>query len=624
MPRIPSPHFQDILQQRLSRRHFLKLTVAGAFTALTPGGFPFLPSRPAHAEESVKTSFTAGFTPPDAAIRPEFRVAAEYRSQILLRWGDPLHPDLPPFNPARLTADEQQKRFGYNNDYIAFFALPTPAGADEAGLLCVNHETTDPTLMIPENEKSRSDPQKLRALVNLELAAHGLSIVEFRRYGESWQAYSGRYTRRLDALSTLCRISGPAAGHSRMQTTQDPSGTVVKGTLGNCAGGVTPWGTWLTAEENIDQYFSGDLAFIPEEKRNHARMGIRTVPAFSHWAEADARFNLHSEPHEPNRFGWVVEVDPFNPGAPPVKRTALGRFKHEGATVTLAPDGRVVVYMADDEAAEYLYRFTSRDAFVKGGDTSTLLDHGTLEVARFYEDSSMQWLPLVHGFGPLIEENGFASQADVVIEARTAAEMMGATPLDRPEDIAVIPETQQVVIALTGNPRRLYPDPLHPFAPNLSGQVLVLTPPKGDHMADSFTWDIILPPKSLTRPDNLAVDPEGRLWVATDGMERFSGLSDGLFLWPLTDGAKPLRLVSAPLGAEISGPCFTPDGSTLFLSVQHPGEGSDFHTPSTRWPDFQEGMPPRPAIVAIRKRQPTDHPKAPPHLVGSPPPASPE
>jgi hypothetical protein len=470
-----------------------------------------------------------------------------------------------------------------------------------------------------------------REQVDVELAAHGHGIIEIRRDPASgrWSYVADSpYNRRITALATPCRISGPAAGHERLQTRDDPTGTRVIGTLNNCAGGKTPWGTLLIAEENFNIYFSGDVERSPEA-RNHQQYGIRQKSSYA-WSRYHDRFSIESEPNEPNRFGWMVEVDPYDPLSVPVKRTALGRFKHEGATCVVNKDGRLVVYSGDDERFEYIYRFVSKGRFTPGDDSVNrgLLDDGTLFVARFDADGSLIWLPLTFGAGPLTAENGFASQADVLIETRRAADLMGATPMDRPEDIEPNLLTGIVYVNLTNNSKRARDqvDAANPRGPNPHGHIIALSPPGGagrdrDHAHERFTWDVFLlagDPKNpadgalyhpqtsdagwLSSPDNMAFDRQGRIWIATDGAPN-AGFADGVWA-AATRGAEAARtrhFYRAPLDAEVCGPEFNPDDTAFFVAIQHPGddEGRSFDAPSTRWPDFKDGMPPRPSVQVI-------------------------
>jgi secreted PhoX family phosphatase len=415
-------------------------------------------------------------------------------------------------------------------------------------------------------------------------------------------------------------------------TGADPTGTRVLGTINNCAGGLTPWGTVLTCEENFNGYFGGDLTNTPEEvARDYRLYGIGSRSRFA-WSRFHDRFDLAKEPNEPNRFGWVVEFDPYNAGSVPVKRTALGRTKHEGATTVLNRDGRLVVYLGDDDRGQFVYKFVTRgkvDAANRAAN-SDLLDDGTLYAARFEASGKLRWLPLVHGQGPLTPANGFASQADVVVLARRAAELAGATPMDRPEDIETNPVSGRVYCVLTNNPdrSRIQVDAANPRFENRTGHLLEIIPPGAeseagaDHAAEEAVWDFFLiagdPVQGntyynpgvtrngwLACPDNIAFDRQGRIWIATDqgGAQADFGIGDGLYGSDVQGSGRavPRLFFRVPVGAETCGPCLTPDDRTFFVAVQHPGEGSVFETPSTRWPDFAPGMVPRPSVVAITK-----------------------
>jgi secreted PhoX family phosphatase len=572
-------------------------------------------------------------------------VAEGYEARVLIRWGDPVLADAPAFDVTRLTAAAQERQFGYNCDFVGYAPLPFGSDSSDRGLLCVNHEYTSTSFMWPGLRRANLTERMTKDMVEVELAAHGVSIVEIRRQNGIWRVETGsRYNRRVTMLSTEMEISGPAAGSERLKTSADPTGRRVIGTLNNCAGGMTPWGTMLTAEENFHQYFAGRPDGL-KEQANYRRYGIAGRPAYAWWGRHFDRFNIGKEPNEPNRFGWIVEIDPYGPAARPVKRTALGRCKHENASCVLNADGRVVVYSGDDEPFEYVYKFVSARRFDPDNRAANLnlLDDGTLYVARFDEDGSVHWLPLVHGSGPLTAANGFASQADVLIEARRAADLLGATPMDRPEDVDANPRTGTVYVMLTNNARRGAVDDAdarrrvnraNPRAGNSYGHVLAMMPPVArggfDHASTEFTWKLPIlcgdpqrsdtgtrygtgttPDGMFAAPDNVAFDSRGRMWITTDqgsNWPKLSNACDGVFAMEV-EGAYAYvarRFYTAPLGAEICGPCFTPDDRTLFVSIQHPAtdgvKDSNFDTPATRWPDFRDDMPPRPSVVAITRR----------------------
>ncbi len=633
------PELQQILERRLGRRDLL----AGALrsTALGVGLFaiPTLPVRGATTSGTDRFEFTEI----RHGIDGTHHVPPGYEAEVLIRWGDPLFEDAPSFDPDNQSSRAQARQFGYNNDFIGFIPLQRTDDTVTRAVLCVNHEYTNEELMIPRlGPQERTVPpfrDMTAELVGIEMAAHGASLFEIVRVDGRWRVdRAAPRNRRLTVGDTGFAISGPAAGSARMATRADPAGRKVVGTVNNCAGGVTPWGTFLIAEENFNVYFSGDIEATGAEQENHLRYGV-PVEWYA-WGDFDDRFDISVEPNEPNRFGWVVEVDPHDPASVPVKRTALGRMKHEGARCLASKDGRVAIYMGDDQSFEYLYKFVSHDP-VNPDDPSAnrdLLDSGTLSVAVFNEDGTVSWKPLVYGQGGLDERNGFTGQADVLIETRRAADILGATPLDRPEDVDG-DGLGNVFVLLTYNKAReaAQVDAVNARARNRWGQIIQLHVEGADHAADTCRWSVLVQcgdPKDasvnatwnpatsengwFSCPDNCAVDHRGRLWVSTDqGMEwkTVSGTADGL--WALeTEGPRRgtgKMFFRAPVGAELCGPCFSDDDTTLFVAVQHvaadgardyPGFGRDssYEDPATRWPDFDPQLPPRPALVAITRR----------------------
>lgn len=637
-----SPTIGDVILARFSRRQALRgLSATAALAALAPlaragTGDGTQGGTEAETEGAAGTAASAPaltFKEVPHGNSESHVVAEGYEAQTLIRWGDPLEAGAPAFDPLHQTAAAQAKQWGYNNDFIGWMSLPEGAGTAGRGLLCVNFEYTDTQLMFPGLKEGELD-KVTKEQCEIEMAAHGHGVAEIRRddVTNTWSVVKDSpYNRRITLLATECRISGPAAGHDRLKTNSDPTGTRVVGTLNNCAGGKTPWGTVLIAEENFNLYFGGDPEKTPEA-RSLRRLGFKPQSRHAWWMHFE-RFNVEKDPHEPNKFGWMVEYDPYDPASVPVKRTALGHFKHEGATTVLNADGRIVAYSGDDERFDYIYRYVSDDRFdpAAGKENGTLLDKGTLSVARFHDDGRLSWMPLVFGQRPLTPENGFASQADVLIETRRAADLMGATPMDRPEDVETNPATGIVYVALTYNEKRTAEktDAVNPRGPNDNGHIIELIPPGNgaagrDHAAAEYRWDIFLlagdPSKPeqgaryhegvsdngwLSAPDNVAFDRQGRIWIATDGLPRF-GVADGAFVAETQGPQRALtrQFYRTPIGAELCGPEFNGDDSAYFASVQHPGDTKDstFDAPSTRWPDFQKGMPPRPSVQVIVKK----------------------
>ena len=616
-----NPDFAQILAASPSRRRLLQAGLGGA--ALSFFGIPALAA--SFARPSIS------FTAIAASVEDAVRVPEGYAVQLLYAWGDPVS-NGPAFKAdASNSAAEQAEQAGMHHDGMHFFALPESGkSASIRGVLCINHEYTDESLLHTDGIASWSHAKTLKSQ-----SAHGVSVIEVERKGTGkearWQVVRpSPYARRITARTPI-RISGPAASAPAMRTKDDRRGNVVFGTLGNCAMGHTPWGSYLTCEEHFDSYFNG----LEKPSADQKRYGIREKGAGLRWHEHDSRFDVATDPNESNRFGWVVEIDPMAPTKAPVKRTALGRIKHEGAVTTLAGDGRVVVYMGDDERFEYLYKFVSRNRFdsSKPAANANLLDEGTLYVARFGEDGQGQWQALEHGQNGLTADNGFIDQADVLIRTRQAADQAGATRMDRPEGIAVHPQSGEVYCSLTNNSQRgvgTAPgvDAANPRRENRFGHILRWREQGGDAGSQRFAWDIFarcgdpqqadenkrgnLKGDAFACPDGLYFDPEGRLWIQTDISS--SGLKQGdytrfgnnqMLVADVTSG-ETRRFLTGPNGCEITGITRTPDGRSLFINIQHPGEGARPGTdPRSGWPASQfpeaTGGRPRSATIVITR-----------------------
>jgi uncharacterized protein len=654
--------FDVILGTRLSRRSVVTAAATGIGLA---------------ACAQIPTKDGATTTPgPFTGIAPRrddaFIVAEGYRYNIVARWGESLFAGTRDFDIRKLAdtswlnpaaVDEQLRQFGTNCDAVQYF--PLAPGRAAQGLVCVNHEYFSGELMWPghhgvgmkADERRRWMDQHPYAVAYMQ-AAHGVAVMQLQRDSDGWtRDLSSRFTRRVSALTPM-EISGPARGHALMRTTADPEGVRILGTFANCAAGKTPWGTYLTSEENIDDYFAGGrtLRAQGDSALNEAnrRFPMREN-SFYGWDLQDPRFDLAHEPHEPMRFGWMVEIDPHDPVSVPRKRTALGRFQHEGANTIVGKTGHVAAYMGDDEKFEYIYKFVTREPFDPKNPAANrdLLDQGTLYVARFDADGKGAWLPLVHDEkGPLNSRAGFASQGDVVIKVRAAADLLGATPMDRPEDVEPSPVTGRIYIACTksedresaegvdqwsGRDVEVGVNAANPRPNNISGHIIEIQEAGDDATATRFEWNVFLlagnpaagrfivdarelaPGKlgaqdtffagygnaadvtEIHCPDNLGIDPAGRLWIVTDTDNRGQP-NNGCFVVP-TDGPERGRLrqlASGPVGSELCGCEFTPDGRTLFLSVQHPGEGGTIENARSHWPDGP-GQPARSALLAIER-----------------------
>lgn len=612
-PAAQSPSCESHVTRRAVLKSGLGLAVLSLF------GLPACTTPTRSASEPL-----LGFKAIPASAEDIVRVPEGYRTEVLVRWGDPIGSlnGEPAYRAdASNNAEEQLLQSGMHHDGMHFFPLPTGSSSSTHGLLVTNHEYTDDGLLHPDGMKTWS-AEKVRK----SQAAHGVSVIEIRSENGQWQVVRpSRYARRITAFTPM-RLSGPAAGNDLMKTSADPTGREVLGTFNNCANGFTPWGTFLTCEENFNFYFDGGATITPEMGRYglQKRQGLR-------WQEHDPRFDLAREPNEANRFGWVVEIDPFDPASKPVKRTALGRFKHEGAA--LATDGRLVYYMGDDETFEYIYKFvTAKSWNPRSREVNrNLLDEGRLYVARFDDNGKGVWLPLVHGNHGLTAANGFASQAEVLIRARLAADTVGATPMDRPEWVAVHPETREVYCALTSNAKRgdtgqVAASAANPRALNSFGHIVRWREAGDDPTATTFEWDIFLlagdpanadPAKrgnvkgdAFGSPDGLWVDPRGVLWIETDVTTRtlkqgdYANLGNNQMLAADPATGEVRRFLTGPNGCEITGIAQTPDGTTMFINIQHPGEAAnergnpDQPNAVSSWPD---GGRPRSATIVIRK-----------------------
>ncbi len=554
----------------------------------------------------------------------------------MIRWGEPILRGAPAFDPEKQSAKAQAGQFGYNNDFLALLPLRGEHGRQ---ILVANHEYTDEVLMFRDY-----DPENpTREQVEIAWAAHGLSAVvveEERGSGRLKPVTRHRLNRRVTA-TTEFRLTGPAAGSDLVKTSADRTGRKVLGTLNNCSGGTTPWGTTLHGEENFNQYFANG------SRATDKRYGLGTGATERKWERFDKRFDVAQEPNEPHRFGYVVELDPYDPDSTPRKHTLLGRFKHEAATVRLTHDGRPVVYTGDDERFDYFYKFVGSKRMRHGNSrwarehNLSLLDEGTLYVAKLSGDSpeieidgtgklpgdgefdgSGTWIPLVTATedGAVSHVEGMTAE-EVCVFTRLAGDKVGATKMDRPEDIEPSPKTGKVYVALTNNSNRgkagyAGPDEANPRNSNKHGHVLELTERWNRADATRFAWSLFLVagdpedpatyfagfPKDrvspISCPDNVAFDDHGNLWLSTDG--NALGSHDGLF-GVATKGDRRGELkqfLTVPTGAETCGPLI--QDRRVLVAVQHPGEvdGASVEQPASTWPDGP-GTYVRPAVVAV-------------------------
>lgn len=647
-------HLVEVVDRGISRRSFLRYGSG----ALSLGLFAPLVQGCGDSNSDVPR---LGFSSVPVSVKDAVEVPAEYQVQVVYAWGDPINGTSPAFKQdGSNTAAEQRLQSGMHHDGGHFYSLPDwKSTSSTSGLWAVNHEYVDPGLLIGPSSLWPSAEGVAKSK-----AAHGVSVVQIDKQSDSkWKVVSSSYARRIDA-DTDMDINGPARGHPLMKTSADPQGVIVKGTINNCAAGFTPWGTYLTCEENFNGVFgTDDSAWTANAlQRRYGLSKTGYVPndvALYPWWKQDARFDLSKEPNEANRHGYVVEIDPYSPSKKPVKRTALGRFKHENCEWMLTKDGRIAVYMGCDEVNEYIYKFVSTGKVDMNDRAKNvdLLDSGILYVAKFNDDGTGSWLELSPGKNGLTQANGWDTLGDICLRTRQAADRAGATMMDRPEWVAVNRNNGDVFVTLTNNSRRgttpasgnnsdgstpggtARPptDKVNPTGPNPYGHIVKWRDAGGDSAATSFTWSIFLKAGDKMQsdtlkkgtingddfgsPDGLWVDDAGYMWIQTDvstsrimapDLSRTNadyknlGNNQMLLADPATGQVK--RFLVGPNQCEITGAHMTPDRKTMFINIQHPGEdGGDADISATprkysSWPDGASGGRPRSATIAITRK----------------------
>lgn len=640
-------YFRDIASATLSRRAALGMGAAGALAVVL--GSAVSSAEPASAAGlskaakegfgNSKLQFTA-IKPVDKAV-DAFTVPEGFTWQPIIRWGDPLFADSPDFDLNNQTAAAQARQFGYNNDYTDIVEIPGSKG--RRAVLFTNHEYTNENIMVPAGY----DAAETRAIGR---AAHGLAVVELERKNTTkpWSYVKGGPLNRRYLSDTTYELTGPVAGSALVKTVADPSGRAIKGTFGNCSGGTTPWGTILSGEENFNGYFVAGGTSASDK-----RYGLTAKPTARKWELDDPRFDTRNAGYENeiNRFGWIVEVDPFDPTSTPKKRSAMGRFKHEGANVIVAESGHVVAYMGDDEKFDYLYKFVSAEKYREGDrrHNMDLLSQGDLYVAKFTGnspaaeitgtgalpsdgafDGTGEWLPLVVGGKSAVPG---MSVEEVLVYTRLAADKVGPTKMDRCEDVQPSLHTGKVYVVCTNNSDRGTgtkegATEVNPRTQNRDGHIVEITE-TGDQTSTKFNWTLLMvcgdPAQGdvtyfsgypvdkvspISCPDNVAFDSVGNLWISTDGAPSGIGYNDGLFKVTL-DGAergKVEQFLSVPRDAETCGPVIHDDERMVFVSVQHPGEEGTFEAPHSFFPDYVPAgttpapgqvRAPRPAVVQV-------------------------
>ncbi|RKZ81014.1 MAG: PhoX family phosphatase [Gammaproteobacteria bacterium] len=623
-----------LIEIRLSRRQVMHYGLGSLLASAIPR-MAFSKNH-AIAEEQYFAPSLLGFKAvPTAHLVDDVVVPEGYRAEVFFRWGDDVS-DEPRFKmDASNTAAEQMQQAGMHHDAIQFY--PLPRGSDNAkhGLLVMNHEYIDAQLLHSDGGIFDSPENYTLEKTLKEQNAHGVSVIEVQQNEAGWQIVRpSNYARRITARTAMA-VSGPVAGTKYLKTAADPLGQEILGTLNNCSNGKTPWGSYLTCEENFNNYFDTGLKtdFKRKQQKAWQRYGIKG--SYYGWHKNDDRFDMSKHPNEANRFGWIVEFDPHDPESKPVKRTAMGRFAHENVAYNLGVDGRLGFYAGDDAKFEYVYKYITNKPWdgTQGMHHGQLLDDGILHVARFDEDGTGVWLPLVFGVGPLTQENDFEDQADVLVHARMAADAVGATPMDRPEWIATHPDSHDIYVSMTNNSKRGRDgepdkDAANPRNDNDFGHIVRIV--EDDATSTIFDWDIFILAGDkehnttingdlYANPDGLMIDTRGVLWVQTDvsasklNTDKFAQFGNNQMLAVDPNTGETRRFLTGPIGCEITGVTMTPDLKTMWVNIQHPGEVPEVlkrqgvkKSPSkpnaaSNWPDHQKNGRPRSATVLITK-----------------------
>ncbi len=604
-PKPEENDFDRVLETAISRRELFKGVIAlGSIATL---GSQFF------SDPAVASQTRFAFDKVDANTLDDITLPQGYSSQIVARWGDPLWSEGSSFDhDTRGTSDTQSVAFGDNIDGMEVYAH------QGKNLLVVNNEYTNRKIIWGNRPDGRfeTDDDVMKGK-----AAHGVTVVEIAQQNGEWSMVQDSPFNRRITPDTEMQITGPAAGHDLLKTADDPTGTKALGTWNNCGNGSTPWGTYLACEENFNGYFSAEDEdhIVSDELK---RYGVSSKDWGYGWAKVDNRFDVAKNPNEPNRAGYIVEIDPRDPASTPKKRTALGRFKHENAEVVINNDGKIVVYMGDDERGEFLYRYVSNGVYAPGAATDELLEDGKLYVAKFHDTGAGEWLELTP------ESTGLADNAEICIHTRIAASAVGATTMDRPEWVTANPRAPEVYCALTNNKNRgIKPNAGGDLTPaggpnpregNKYGQIVRWRPDNGDHTSNGFAWDLfvlagnpaihddlnagsdnITADNMFNSPDGIKFDSNGLLYIQTDGNysneEDFDGHGNNQMLVGNPATGEIRRFLVGPNECEVTGLTWSADRRTMFVGIQHPGERGNSH-----WPEGGNAVP-RSAVVAITR-----------------------
>ncbi|MGO1691950.1 MAG: PhoX family protein [Marinobacter sp.] len=642
--------FQEVLAARVQRRTLMKGGVGAALASIMGVGLAGCGSDSKSDNNGEGTTPDAdntkatdlGFEAIAVSTANTVVVPTGYSAKAFLPWGTPITGSYPAFRAdASNSGADQEQQVGMHHDGMHFFPIDFKAGGNRSdeGLLVMNHEYINQAALHPDGPTYNSNGVRPTDEVRKEVAAHGVSVVHIKQDSAgTWDIVFGSPFNRRVTGNTDMDIRGPVRGYQKLATRFSNNGTQTRGTLNNCSMGPTPWGTYLAAEENWHGYFANSAQMQPREQTRH---GVGSSTRYD-WELAEGgddqyvRFNItptggsgaDDYRNEANTFGYMVEIDPFTPESKPQKRTALGRFGHEGVIFAPVEEGKpVVCYSGDDSRFEYIYKFVSSRPYYAATASGYLLDEGTLYVARYNEDGSGDWLSLSlddpdfvsrieAAQGSLVGDvlfEGFENQADILLNTRLAADIAGATPMDRPEWGAVDPNTGEVYFTLTNNSQRTegQVDAANPNAENRTGHIIRWSESENDYAGTGFQWDIFVfageqgtetvadgeVMVSLTddnifnSPDGLWFDYNGRLWIQTDGSDA-PPYQNNMMLAANPETRDIRRFFVGPQGCEVTGVVTTPDVKTMFVNIQHPAKD---------WPFGNEGDHPRDATVIVTR-----------------------
>lgn len=551
---------EELINIKLSRRNLLKGAALFTAASIIPykafGGQKDLAQNIIGADTKVILSSTSqlNFSPIPPSDADAFVLPEEFNYTIIRKWGDMIN---------------DSEEYGINNDFVAYLPIDALQNGQnsEDGLLVVNHEFPSPLFCGGYTDEDLAKGViKTQSQIDAERKSVGMSVFRVKKINGRWEFLKDSgYNRRIDA-NTPVQLNGKASGSKELDGI-----TIAKGTLANCSGGVTPWNTVLSGEENFQDY---------------------PMKEVYRWTDQGEIFDV-------KQYGWVVEIDPFDKSSIPKKRTSLGRFRHENVCIVLSGDGRAVAYMGDDKINECVYKFISKNKFDPDDRNANMdiLDEGDLYVADFENNV---WQLIDFNQRAELKEN-FKSQADVLINCSTAAKFVGGTECNRPEDIEFNPVDKSLYVSFTNNSTK----------GDYFGNIINIVENANDSGSLQFKWDVFVAggeQSGLTCPDNITIDKSGNLWVLTDvgagslnkGVQA-PFKNNSLFMIPTIgeNKGKVFRFAAGPVDCELCGGNFTPDGSTMFLSVQHPGENSpSLDKLTSHWPDGGNDIP-RSAVIAI-------------------------